>query len=213
VGLFDSLGRWRADRKLRRALLDAPAHTSATCPDGRAAKPVGNVRALGDRVLEAPFSGRRCVYYAIEIAAREPGQVKELASTQDGVPFVLLVGEDGVVVDPTSHSFVSAGFDHEESSKAAFDATPAQRRLLDAHDLIERDWFETKSMIYREAIIAIDERIAVYGAGIREPDPDAPPGPGYRGVAAMRLRMTGTRDYPLLISDDPRALQERAGRS
>jgi hypothetical protein len=56
-----------------------------------------------------------------------------------------------------------------------------------------------------EAIVELDEAIAVVGAAEREPDPtgSATQLGGYRdGSLATRLRFSG----PLLISDDPRAL-------
>ena len=79
-------------------------------------------------------------------------------------------------------------------------------RVLDRLLLVRRDWFNTDLVQYREAIIEVDETIAVLGAGVREPDPDAAPTGMYRDSGPQRLRFTGTAKNPLLISDDPRAL-------
>ena len=55
---------------------------------------------------------------------------------------------------------------------------------------------------YREAVIEVGETIAILGSGIREPDLEArPDGDAYRAMAGTRLRLTGSRRYPLVISD------------
>lgn len=81
-----------------------------------------------------------------------------------------------------------------------------ERATLERMGLVKRDWFLTDLAHYREAILAVDERIAIYGAGVREPDPDAAPTGMYRDSGPQRLRFTGTAEYPLLISGDPRTL-------
>jgi hypothetical protein len=49
--------------------------------------------------------------------------------------------------------------------------------------------------------ITVGETIAVLGAGVYEPDHTAAPSEGYRGVIAMRLRLSSTPHYPLRVSD------------
>src|SRR5690242_17954653 len=58
-----------------------------------------------------------------------------------------------------------------------------------------------KKLRYSEAIIGVDEVVAVLGAGVREPDPDAKPDGGYRGELPTRLRLTSSAAHPLVISD------------
>lgn len=103
-------------------------------------------------------------------------------------------------MDP-ANATVSARVDRVSTSKAAFDAEPRQRALLERHALLDRDWFWTDSMRYTEAVIAIDRGITVLGSAIREPDPERAPDALYRGDAATRLRFHGSERFPIVIRD------------
>jgi hypothetical protein len=46
--------------------------------------------------------------------------------------------------------------------------------------------------------------VAVFGGGVREPDPDGV-SMTYRDGAPTRLHLTGTAKFPLFVSDDPRS--------
>jgi hypothetical protein len=114
-----------------------------------------------------------------------------------------VVDESGrAVVDPL-HAQVSSRFDYA-SSKLRGHATA----LIDKLDLAGR--FGRKERFrFREAVLGLHEAIAVFGAGVREADPDAASRAAerdYREGVPMRIRMTGTARYPLMLSDDPRAL-------
>ena len=50
------------------------------------------------------------------------------------------------------------------------------------------------------------DMVAVLGAGVLEPDPDAPPTGMYRDSGAHRLRFTGTEKPRPLITNDPTTL-------
>jgi hypothetical protein len=78
--------------------------------------------------------------------------------------------------------------------------TPEQDALLQRHGKSR----PAKTYWYRESIIEPGELVAIFGAGGREPDPDASPSAEYRGAPAMRLRMSNARSFKLLISDDPK---------
>ena len=196
-----------ADYRLRRRLRKAPRAELGSLDESTVARITGTVRPMGKRLLEAPLSGRLCVYYSITVvAAREHlGQRTTIGSEQDAMTFVIEDASGRAVVDP-EHAQISVAFDFVSESKAAFDADPQQRATLERMGLVKRDWFNTDLLQYREAILEVDEVIAVYGAGVREPDPDAAPTRMYRDSGPQRLRFTGTARYPLLISDDPRTL-------
>lgn len=196
-----------ADDRLRRRLRRAPRAELGSLDENTVARITGTVRPMGKRLLEAPLSGRLCVYYSIiVVAAREHlGQRTTIGSEQDAMTFVIEDASGRAVVDP-EHAQISVAFDFVSESKAAFDADPQQRATLERMGLVKRDWFNTDRLQYREAILEVDDMIAVYGAGVREPDPDAAPTGPYRDSGPQRLRFTGTVRYPLLISDDPRML-------
>ena len=202
-----TIKRWFAARRMRRQFRRAPAFAIAELPEDTPGKLVGVARAFTEAPLVAPLSGRPCVYYSIEIQElRAYGHAGgAFVTEQAGISFVLEDAGGRAVLDPRA-AVISVVFDHHTQSKAAFDATREQRELLARHDLIQRDWFMTESMAYREAIIGIGERIAVLGAGTREPDPDAPRAAAYRAEPPTRLRLTGSPQHPLAITDDPRCV-------
>ena len=207
MSLVDLARHWLEDRRIRKRLRVARPYSIATLPESTIGRVVGAARPFEQRVLEAPLSGRICVYYVIELFELRPASpLRLLATEQEGIPFVLEDETGRAMIDP-AHARCSCAFDHESESKAAFDADPRQRDLLERHSLVRRDWFGTQGIRYREAAITIDERIAVLGAGVREPDPSAPPQGerGYRDGGSTRMRFTGTAKYPLVLSDDPRS--------
>jgi hypothetical protein len=60
-----------------------------------------------------------------------------------------------------------------------------------------------KSLHYRESVLGLGEAITVEGVGVREPDPAVASTDPYRRGPGQRLRLTGTADVPLTISDNP----------
>lgn len=191
------------ERRFRGELAAVPRFSLAEFPEDTRGRISGIARPFG-AALEAPLSGRPCVYYHITIAEIDAGSVRELVSEQDAVRFILDDGGHRAVIDP-GHARISAEFDHETTSKAAFDANIAQHTLLERHSLIKRNWFSTDAVLYREAIIEIDEPIVVVGIGTWEPDLEAMPTGIYREANATRLWLSGSARFPLVISDDPTA--------
>lgn len=196
-------------RALRRRLRTAPRAELATLPENTFARITGIVRPFGKRLLEAPLSGRLCVYYAVKVmsvqGSRSGELSTEIASEHEGMSFQLADATEIAVIDPR-HARIDATFDFSSESKAAFDADDRQRAVLSRFDLVRRNWWNTNRLVYREAVLEADERIAILGAGMREPDPDAAPTGMYRDRGPQRLRFTGTAKHPLLISDDPETL-------
>jgi hypothetical protein len=197
---------WRADRRMRQLLRETPATAIEDLAENTLGKLAGRAEPIEGRALVAPLSGRYCVYFAIAIQERQSsGAMTLLAHDHHAVPFQLVHGNQYATVDPTDAKF-SVALDYISESRAVFDASPEQRKLLERYQLHKRNWFQTKSLVYREGVIELGEAIAVYGAGVREPDVANAPGPGYRESGVMRLKLTGTARFPLNISDDPRTL-------
>jgi hypothetical protein len=193
-----------AERRFRRELRAVPRSSIADLPGDTHGRIAGIAKPF-ERVLEAPLSGRRCVYYRILIASFDAGYLRELATEQDAVRFVLEDRGHRAVIDPT-HATFSTGFDHESTSRAATDADIMQLTLLERHALASHSFFGIDALLYREAIVGVGERITVVGAGTREPDPDAMPMGSYREHAVTRLWLRGSARFPLVISDDPEDL-------
>jgi hypothetical protein len=198
------ISSWRADRKIRKLLRDAKAKPLAEVRENVFVRVTGVVQPHRARVLEAPLSGRLCAYYSIVIRApvsmpsyrvgRRHTYYATLAEEQEGVPFELAAGGARAVIDPTD-AWISSGFDHNshlDSSERALDMW-RRRGLVGS----------SPHASFHEAVLAVGERVAVFGAAMREPDPDAIVGEqGYRDGGPMRLRFSGSAKFPLVIRDD-----------
>lgn len=205
------LGSWLELRRLRKQLRRAPRFHLADLPEDTLARITGRARPLAKRALAAPLSGRTCVYYSVSVFARTAGVtngsrwMELLATEQEAVPFILEDEGQRAVIDPRN-ARISTAYEYESRSRAVFDASTEQRELLVRHELVNRNWFDTIEVLYREAVIELDEEIVIVGGGTREPDPDAIPTGGYRDSGPTRFRFTGTDRMPLVISDEPDAI-------
>jgi len=203
MGLLGLLGDMLADRKVRRLLRTAPAATLDALAENTFACVTGTVDMLDARALEAPLSGRLCAYYSIVILARYRGTAEELGSEQEGIPFTLRDGTATAIIDP-AHATISSGFDHKVDLPSSDVADERQRALMVRH---ARTRWAPGELLFREAILGVGERIAVYGAAMREPIPESGGEQGYRDGGATQLRFTGTARFPLVLSDDPKSVR------
>ena len=201
--------RTLAMRRLRRDICAVPRRSLADVAEDAVVRVTGIARPLGP-VLEAPLSGRVCVCYAIVVYEwRRDGSVSQLTTEEERVEFALDDElDDHAVIDP-ANATVSVAFDHTTEWFPRGISSPAAMALLERRGFTGRTWkepwSETRSLECCEAIVEVDERIAVVGTGIHEPDPRAPPAAGYRdGARAQRLRIAGSSRQRLVISDDPR---------
>ncbi|HEX5062077.1 MAG TPA: GIDE domain-containing protein [Kofleriaceae bacterium] len=195
------------DQTIRRTLRNAPTKRIQDLRDDELGKVVGHARGL-DEVLNAPLTGRRCVYFIATVEEhRSTGKSsywKTIVRETRGVPFMLEDGSGRALVDATA-ARITLDFDGKSQSGTFDDPTEAEKAFLARHGEKGEGWVFNRSLRYREAVIEDGETIAVLGAGTREPDPDAPPTEAYRGDVPTRLRLTSSRKYPLVISDDPSA--------
>jgi hypothetical protein len=202
MGLVGLIRNVLADRRIRKLMRTADHFRLADAPENRFGRVTGIAAPFRSRALEAPISGRSCAYYAVTVFGHDGRVLRELASEQEGMVFVLDDAGCHAVIDP-AHAHVSAGVDHRAISLPEIytdrQAAVVARRRIEARGFHE--------LHFHEAILGIGERIAVFGAAVREPDPEPPTAEhGYREALATRLRFTGTERFPLVISDDPRSV-------
>lgn len=119
------------------------------------------------------------------------------------MPFQIVDGTGRSLIDPHGAE-IELIFDR---SGTFCDADPVQEAFLQRHGQSSKGWMFNKSLDYKEAVIEVNETIAVLGQGIREPDPEMAPAQDYRSGPSMRLRLTSSPRFPLVISDDPSATQ------
>jgi len=197
----------------RHRIADAPRRTLAELPEGVVARVVGRARTLAD-VLEAPLSGRPCVYYQLTITKPVLMLNTTLAHEERAVLFTLDDGTARAIID--SHG-CTADLVVDERDAAGTDHVPTGREfaLLTRFGIEANEWMATGSrgggprvlvsreFVFREAIIGVGEEVAILGSAVHEPDPDAVPDDAYRGTQPTRLRMSSTPEHPLIISDHP----------
>ena len=218
-----------SELRLRRILRRAPRWSLASLPEDTLGRVTGAAYPFEGEQLTAPLTGRPCVCFIaiVEQRGRRGGnraRWSRLAIERRSVPFVIEDGGHRAVVDPR-RARITINFDHMDWSErlplpvrkpeaprvggtsGIMTQSERQAQFLDAHHLVNRDWSSLIELRYREAVIEVGEKIAVLGSGIREPDHEArPDGNAYRAMGGTRLRLTGSRRYPLVISDDPSTL-------
>jgi hypothetical protein len=198
-----------------RQMRKATGSALADVPEGVLVRVTGRAVPLDGRVLDAPLSGRACLFFRANAHAVPPASngfgaglgSREIATEHAGVPFLIEDGATRAFID-TTYARLACIYDHATESMADFDANPEQRMFLLRHDVIRRNvWFNTHHVEYQEAIIEPGELVTVVGAAMYEPDPEGRliDATDYRSGSSMRLVFSGSKKAPLMISDDPRA--------
>jgi len=190
----------------RYRLAGTPRTSLAELPDGQLARVVGRTAQL-DEVLEAPLTGRRCLYYQLTVAQPVLFLSETLAHEERSVLFTLDDGTARAIIDPSQCILdgrdTSASYMPTDRESALLTRLGIEPKLVTQRYKGARHVRLDRRFIYRESIIGVGETIAILGSGVREPDPDAPPEAAYRGTQPTRLRMSGGRNQPMIISDDP----------
>jgi hypothetical protein len=154
----------------------------------------------------APLTGRSCVFYEAVVEERvsngKSSSWRQRVREVRGVPFVIDDGTGRTLVDPT-HAEVDVDLDESMRSGFLDDPTPTEMAFLERHAQDGQGWLFNKHLRYREGVIAVGERIAAMGRPVREPDPDAVGhAGGYRDERPTRVRLGGSPQHPIVLSDD-----------
>lgn len=191
--------------RVKRELRGAPRCSLRELPEGMRARVVGQARVF-EHTLEAPLTGRPCVYFVATVEQHHStgrnSYWKTVIREERGVPFVVDDSTGHALVDPVAAK-VALDVDGRGDSGTFDNPSPREQAFLDRHGTSGEGWVFNKRLRYREAVIEIGETIAVLGEGVREPDPGAAPQAAYRGDAPTRVRLTSSPRYPLLVSDHP----------
>jgi hypothetical protein len=200
VGLLYASWYRSDEQRVRRTLRGTSKSSIAELPEGKPGRIVG--RVAPGATIEAPLSGRRCVYFEVTVH-EDPGgddAVRLFAHEAAGVPFVIEDGSGRALIDPR-HVRLALTIDRRTESGTFDDATAREEAFLRRRGTKSTGMVFNRTLTYREAVIEIGETVAVVGVGVREPDLDAGAGAGYRDGPPTRLRMNGSPRHPLLISD------------
>lgn len=186
------------NERTKRQIAAAQRWKIAELPESTLGRIVGAAKPLGE-ALTSPLGGRPCIYY-LAIVTTGGKHPKEVAREERSVPCLVEDDSGRAIVDVAGAELV-LGEDSVTTSGTFDDATETELAFLRKYNLSPTGTVFNKALVYRESTISVDETIAIVGAGVREPDPDAPPSDAYRGAPAMRLRLTSTRYWRLRISD------------
>ncbi|MEZ4368921.1 MAG: GIDE domain-containing protein [Kofleriaceae bacterium] len=178
--------------RVRRMMRKAPLRRIADWPEGQLGRIAGTI--ADGPALEAPLTGRRCVYYLVTVDERRRSGKRshwsELAREERCVPFAVLDGSGRALVDPAQAQVLS-GTDARSRSGTFDDPDPREAAFLARHREDGKSFFGfNQKLRYAEAVLEIGERVAVVGMPLREPDPDAVAQvSGYRDGPPTRVRV------------------------
>jgi hypothetical protein len=190
--------------RLKRALRDAKAMPIGQLPENTPGKVVGQAHPVG-QTLVGPLTGRPCLYYIAiveqHVSTGRSSYWKQIIKEEMGVAFQVVDSSGRAIVDPRGAEVVLT-FDGTSKSGTFSDADPVQEAFLQRHGQSSKGWVFNKGLRYKEAMIEINETVAILGSGIREPDPMMAPAQDYRSGPPTLLRLTSSPKFPLVISDD-----------
>ncbi len=191
------------ERVHERALKAARRATAADLADGTTGRLAGVVTS--DATLRAPLTGRPCVAYVARVEEKiargdTKGWVERIHEVK-GLPFTIDDGTGRALIDPGQATMLLQ-MDAATRSGVLDSATPVEASFLARHGLDSQGWLLNKTFRYTEGVIEPGERVAILGRGAREPDPStAADEAGYRSALSTRVRIAGTPDEPVLVTD------------
>lgn len=185
--------------------------------DGQIAKVVGEVSAVV-APLQAPLSGRECVFFRVEIQVQDPQSTGwiPLFEHLGGYVFAIADGTDSAIVEmPRARTSLMTDVDTLARPRLAKQAVVAH--ILQTHGYPFFGWMPDEQLTYHdgfasrrlrciEGTITPGEQLAVCGYGLREVGRDPDKVDNYRQMPT-RLVFRAQRRCPLLVSDRPQTMR------
>lgn len=219
VALNAVASHFRKDARALRAFRKMPQRFVTEFSERESAKLVGKVSYIGEP-LRSPLTGRECAAYSIVIQSgfeETPDGIRSWSTIireSSGQEFSIDDGTGHAIIDPTHAKFglVTTSVTESGGSNAA---TESEARYLAKH---QRSALPSDRIRYMEGILQAGDMVAVLARGTTEPDPGgASRQAGYREAPPMRVRMSGSKKSPLVLSTNvcdwqPRSLPEKNSR-
>jgi E3 ubiquitin ligase len=193
VGVGIVAGRiYFSDRaRVGRAIASAKRVDAAAAPDRQSVKIEGKLR-YGEETVVAPFSGRVCAVYEVEVHERR-GKHWRLVARERFAKDFWVEDESGRALVQAPVSQLRVVSDTHHRSGVWTDATPALEQFLVRIGQTSKGFFLNRTLRYREGVMEAGERVAVCGYARREGD----------GRVVIKERPP----TPLIVSDDPAVLE------
>jgi hypothetical protein len=162
--------------------------------DNGRAKITGQVRP-GSRLLQAPLTGRPCVFYSLDVSEWFNGSKTPLLEEASKAIFFVDDSTGKIAIDPVKvEVYLPATLMHGHSS----DYLSEHRTLLKRHGFGMLDEYgELRSLTFRETIVAPGHTITALGSVRYESDPTG--SASYREQARIRVLGSDAKQ-PLLLS-------------
>lgn len=170
------------------------------------AKVIGIAKPIKEP-LTAPLSGRTCVYYHVTVEVKRDKNWRKIIDHTESQDFFIATNREMAMVktsdlDP-AFKHIHLVNDFNKNTGFRNDAPEKLEAYLKAHNKKSTSAFGfNKRMRYREAVIELNEPIAV--KGMAEWQDLNTPINGYSYSKIITL--TGTKKQKLLVTDEPKAL-------
>jgi hypothetical protein len=171
------------------------------------AKIIGKAKHVHEP-LEAPLSGRQCVYYHVMVEVKGDKNWRRIINDEKHQDFFIESNSEMAIVKISATQKSTRRFhlvkDYKEKSGFRNDATEKLEAYLKYHNKnITSILGINKTIRYTEGVIELNEPIAVKGvakwSALKEPIE----GYSYSKI----LTVTGTKKEKLLVTDEPKALE------
>jgi hypothetical protein len=158
--------------------------------------------------LEAPLSGRRCVYYHVMVEVKGDKSWRRIINDEKHQDFFIESNSEMAIVKISATQKSTRRFhlvkDYKEKSGFRNDATEKLEAYLKYHNKNSTSILGiNKTIRYTEGVIELNEPIAVKGvakwSALKEPIE----GYSYSKI----LTVTGSKEEKLLVTDEPKALE------
>lgn len=192
-----------AEPELAKKLLEQqPVTAIAALDENKYGRIRGKVMPLKDLgVLIAPVSGRSCVAYLLHVESVWYGQRQHWGERR-AAPFIVVEDGHRAVVDP-AHASLRIRYEQVAQRVGFSGCTPYEQELLRRLGVPADPFASPPFYIFQEARLEPGHVVTACGMGVREADPDAPPGTLYRGMPKSRLLISAGASSPVAIANDP----------
>ncbi len=172
-------------------------------------------RVAGALPLIAPLTGRRCVYWQIQVentfANRNDDRARSVLDCSPTRTFTIADDSGEAVVDPAWAEIAVAPEVGQQI--VPVDARhPAAQSWLERHGLATKGRFFRRNQTLIESALTADVPIAVVGTGVKDGGHGGAAERGYRDAAPPVLHIGGTADHPIYITDAPSFTRRGPGR-
>ena len=188
--------------KIKRKLRKTPIVPIYNFKQGQFGRIVGKAQAI-NHVLTAPISGRKCLYYKVEVQKKvssgKSSHWKTIITEELGTDFYIRQGIRNIAHVKTTHIKSVLDVDAKYNSGFMKDANSHLEQFLKSHGHESTGYFGfNKALRYHEGVVDLNEEVAVAGTGFWMM-PEYPIQDLYN---EQILFMQGTEQEPVYLSDN-----------